>query len=104
MKFANRALSITIAWYLLIICFFFSYFLGSELPEVSSELYYLIVIPYLGFGALIWSVFTGVGVAVLLLGMYCSFLHFQKGGKFTLVCHLLVGLLGGFAFKLVSGT
>ncbi|BCE03523.1 hypothetical protein TYM08_P3586 [Marinicellulosiphila megalodicopiae] len=99
MKYIHKLLFIIIAWYLLLSCFYLGNFFGHELPKVNSVYNYLIVIPYFGFGVLIWSLFMGIGIVVIISGVISSILFFKKGKWLFFLCHLIIGLLGGLVFR-----
>lgn len=91
-----------VAWYLLFSGFYVAFFVGKGHPELNNDFLLLLAIPYFGFGALFWSLFVGIGEAVIVCGLYLSYLYF-KGGKFLyLASHVLVGLAGGFLFRFVG--
>jgi hypothetical protein len=103
MKYSRKFLLIFFAWYLLLVFFFLGHFFGQDLPVVKNVFHYFFVIPYFGFGALFWSLFNGIGIVVITLGLLSSFLFFKHGKWLHFLSHLAVGVIGGLAFG-VTGT
>jgi len=102
MKYGRKSLLIISAWYLLLACFFLGHFYGQDLPEVKSVFHYFFVIPYFGFGALVRSLFGGIGVVVITLGLLSSFLFFKYGKWLYYLSHLVIAVFGGLAFGVVG--
>ncbi|RFA27031.1 hypothetical protein CAI21_15905 [Alkalilimnicola ehrlichii] len=62
----------------------------------------IIAIPYMGFGALFWSLFIGIGEIVIAGGVYLSYLYVKSEKPLYLASHVAIGFVGGFSFRIIS--
>ncbi|MCG7560343.1 hypothetical protein [Pseudoalteromonas sp. McH1-42] len=93
---------ILMAWYFLFISFYISYFIGVEQPFLTNSLFYFFVIPYYGFGAMVWSVFSGVGIFIFLASVVSSVLWLKKGKLVYLYLLPIIGLISGGIFRYIA--
>lgn len=76
----KRAVLLVVGWYLFLCAFYSGYFWGVSLPEISNQFLLLAIVPYLGFGALIWStIYYGFGMLVVGLGLVSSVIYLRTG-------------------------
>ncbi|KZN37917.1 hypothetical protein N480_14330 [Pseudoalteromonas luteoviolacea S2607] len=98
----NKSAFILIAWYFLFVGFYISYFIGLEQRSLTNPLFYLFAIPYFGFGAMVWSVFSGVGIVTFLASVVSSVLWLKKYKIVYLFLLPIVGLLSGGIFRYIA--
>lgn len=93
---------IVLSWYFLLVGFSISFFYGNGWPAANNPIVYLGIVPYLGFGALVWSMFFGVGVAILLVSLILALLWLRSGNLLYVFFQPLLGIVGGMVFRHTS--